>query len=132
MGRSAGVRLKQRVRRSCAGGEKGGKAGSEADVAMWNMTAVSSVNSAHGGFARPISITVHASDHTSAGVPCPAWRITSGAIQYGVPCTDLFRVTFSVCIALLHPKSASLHTPFVSTRMLAPLMSRCTTWLSWR
>jgi hypothetical protein len=36
-----------------------------------------------------ISITVQATDQMSACRPWPVWVITSGAIQYGVPFTDL-------------------------------------------
>ena len=35
----------------------------------------------HGGRPVAISITVHATDQTSAPRPCPDWVITSGAIQ---------------------------------------------------
>ena len=79
-------------------------------------------------------MSVQPSDHTSAGMPWPVCLITSGAIQYGVPRSELLLMPSAVpvvverrsCWSTLDaPKSASLHTPTESTRTLAPLMSLC-------
>ena len=77
-----------------------------------------------------ISSTVQPTLHMSACRPCPVCLITSGAIQYGVPLMLRWPpsvVTISASL-LLAPKSASLITPLLSTRIFAPLMSRCMIW----
>ena len=58
----------------------------------------------------------------------PTISMTSGAIQYGVPTTgSLMAVSRVSSIRVATPKSASLTIPCLVVRMLAPLMSRCTT-----
>ena len=52
---------------------------------MWKRAEICDEKCDHGGFAVSISSIVHPKDQTSAGRPWPVCRITSGAIQYGVP-----------------------------------------------
>lgn len=68
---------------------------------------------------------VHPNDQISAYLPCPLPLITSGAIQFGVPVNVLHSSLENVSF-LLDPKSANLHIPLGSTRILAPFISLCT------
>jgi hypothetical protein len=88
-------------------------------------------------------MTVHPTLQISAKRPWPVCLITSGAIQYPVPSNTLVSQKFAVFVIVVVlplsdwnfsfsiipqitfalPKSASLHTPLLSTRTLAPFMS---------
>jgi hypothetical protein len=67
---------------------------------------------------------VQPSDQMSAEVVKPDIWMISGAIQYGVPTTELACVSSPPSIFAATPKSASFTWPPVEMRMLAPLMSR--------
>mmetsp|Transcript_44568 Transcript_44568/g.140640 ORF Transcript_44568/g.140640 Transcript_44568/m.140640 type:complete len:272 (+) Transcript_44568:536-1351(+) len=102
---------------------------------MWNMSVTLLDISSHGGAPVSIWITVQPTDQMSAFLPCPVCRITSGAMNCGVP-RRLLRgfepppVMLSRYLEEL--KSASLIMPSSVTRILPPLMSQCTTPLLWR
>mmetsp|Transcript_121114 Transcript_121114/g.376508 ORF Transcript_121114/g.376508 Transcript_121114/m.376508 type:complete len:209 (+) Transcript_121114:240-866(+) len=71
---------------------------------------------------------------TSALRPYSAWRMTSGAIQGTEPRSVWIMVP---ALRLEQPKSESFTVRSMPTRMLAPLMSRCSTggshvWRYWR
>ncbi|KAG9462091.1 hypothetical protein GDO78_014925 [Eleutherodactylus coqui] len=87
---------------------------------------------ASGGLPVAISNTVHPILQMSDFSPCPDSLMTSGAIQYGVPCMDCSispRVPFMLrpLRRFAQPKSMSFMTPFGISMTLLPLMSRCTT-----
>mmetsp|Transcript_44630 Transcript_44630/g.89528 ORF Transcript_44630/g.89528 Transcript_44630/m.89528 type:complete len:218 (-) Transcript_44630:58-711(-) len=87
----------------------------------------------HGCIPVDISTTVIPVLQMSEARPYRSCRITSGAIQNGVPRIEhvsLPSVTVPRSWADA-PKSAILRTPLAATRMLAPLMSRCITACSW-
>lgn len=73
-----------------------------------------------GGAAVSISITKQPRLQMSDFFPDCCWLNISGAIQLGVPFSE-----YASSAIMLHPKSASLQTPVVSTSTFAPLMSRC-------
>lgn len=95
------------------------------------MAAILSME-ASGGFPVAISNTVQPTLQMSDFLPYPDSFITSGAIQYGVPCTDL---SISLCVPLrlaqakrrAQPKSISFTTPLGMSITLLPLISLCTT-----
>ncbi len=98
------------------------------------MTVLASVLfSLQGGREVSISITQQPRLQMSAGVPCPVFFITSGAIQNGEPMKVFERFSFSrtpsfskfYIIFLLAPKSDNLITPILSTSTLAHLRSLC-------
>ena len=76
----------------------------------------------YGGFVVRSSITVQPRLQISqAEVSWPFISMTSGAIQYGVPTTELL---FSESVSLVAtPKSASLTIPSLVVRILPPFMS---------
>ena len=82
--------------------------------------------SKYGGCSVSSSTTVQPTLHTSHAALTPAISITSGAIQYGVPTTLVLLLAPSFT-RVATPKSASFTWPPFVVRMLAPLMSRCTT-----
>mmetsp|Transcript_9476 Transcript_9476/g.27216 ORF Transcript_9476/g.27216 Transcript_9476/m.27216 type:complete len:210 (-) Transcript_9476:79-708(-) len=96
---------------------------------MWKSTATLLLMWSHGGAPLIIWMTVQATLQTSAFLPWPTCRITSGAMNWGVP-TRLLRglepppAMLPMCLEEL--KSASLITPSSVTRMLPPLMSQWT------
>lgn len=71
------------------------------------------------------SIIVHPKLQISAFLPAYYYLTTSGAIKFGVPNKDPSPTMD--CNFLLLPKSASLHTPFLSTKTFPPLISLCMT-----
>lgn len=90
--------------------------------AILNIAATASGMSGQGIFPVSISITVQPRLQTSARVH-PSWlccwfRITSGAIQWGVPLSPL--VTLSWPTSLLVPKSVSFTAPSRESSTLAP------------
>ena len=76
-----------------------------------------------GGWHCAISIAVTPSDHTSARASYLPFWMTSGAIQCGVPMTELRLDAVELSCAAT-PKSASLTRPSLLKRMFALLMSR--------
>ena len=85
--------------------------------------------SANGGSPFAISMAVIPKLQISALASYPAWRITSGAIQNGVPTNVCLRVVVSWAAT---PKSASLTFPEADKRTLAALMSRWIVPSLWR
>eukprot|EP00964_Phaeocystis_antarctica_P007195 scaffold3903_cov60-Phaeocystis_antarctica.AAC.1 len=75
-----------------------------------------------GGRPCASSMAVMPSDHTSARVSYLPFEITSGAIQSGVPMTELRLEAVELSCAAT-PKSASFTRPSEFRRMLALLMS---------
>ncbi|KAJ1284967.1 hypothetical protein BS78_03G245300 [Paspalum vaginatum] len=82
--------------------------------------------------ARPvaISMTVHATAHTSAGGPCSSPRATSGAMNAGVP--PMGRGDGDDRTDLAHPKSVSLARPSLPITTFPALTSPCTSERAWR
>jgi len=74
----------------------------------------------HGALPVNISITVQPNDQISLNLPTFSYFITSGAIQFAVPLM-LNWLVFAINFA--EPKSASLHIPLLSIKILAPLIS---------
>jgi hypothetical protein len=70
---------------------------------MRNM-AVIDMSSAYGGLPEIISMMVHPRDQMSLAVEAPCSRMTSGAIQQGVP--DISGLLWTALRLRLTPKSA--------------------------
>ena len=60
------------------------------DTAIWNNADMCVVKLDHGGRPVAISMTVQPRLQMSACLPWPVCRITSGAIQYGVPRSECY------------------------------------------
>mmetsp|Transcript_2199 Transcript_2199/g.7705 ORF Transcript_2199/g.7705 Transcript_2199/m.7705 type:complete len:250 (-) Transcript_2199:618-1367(-) len=80
-----------------------------------------------GGSPSAISMAVMPRLHTSTAPSYSVPLMSSGAIQYGVPTTDV-RLFSSLVNAMAKPKSATLTLPSKSTSTLSLLMSRCRWW----
>ena len=79
--------------------------------------------SEYGGTPVIISIIVHPTLQISAYLPCPVYRMTSGAIQLAVPLNDVY-ISLIIPLSFLElPKSANLHIPCSFTKILAPFIS---------
>eukprot|EP00966_Prymnesium_polylepis_P121570 2809595-Prymnesium_polylepis.1 len=81
-------------------------------------------SSKKGGAPVTSSMTVQPTDQMSEAVVKPDIWMISGAIQYGVPTTELACVSAPLSSLVATPKLASFTWPPVEIRMLAPLMSR--------
>mmetsp|Transcript_6345 Transcript_6345/g.22928 ORF Transcript_6345/g.22928 Transcript_6345/m.22928 type:complete len:225 (+) Transcript_6345:183-857(+) len=125
-GRDAAARCRHRRKKSLPSLVKcSGISGISFDDAILNIICTCVLQSLHGGEPVAISYTVHPTLQMSASNPAFCCLITSGAIQHALPLKDFPIDTRSSTLAM--PKSASLILPLFSTRMFAPLMSRCTT-----
>ena len=62
------------------------------DTAIWKSADMCVVKLDQGGRPVAISMTVQPRLQMSACLPWPVCRITSGAIQYGVPRSECYRV----------------------------------------
>ena len=87
-----------------------------------------------GGLPVAISMTVHPTLQISQNLVREDCLRTSGAIHWTVPFKErpLKSVSTSLEILFAVPKSASLQTPLLSTKTLAPLMSLWIAFLTWR
>ena len=96
-------------------------------VTIFSITFMPSLISAKGGTPSAISSTVMPSDQISTESLYGMRRISSGAIQCGVP-TSEFRLDCSLVSTAAPPKSTNFTWPSVSSMMFTLLMSR---WIWW-
>lgn len=121
--RSSGSDEKQHCRKSWMSGLAWeGMGGVALRDPTWYIADSGSSNCAQGCLAVSISMIVHPSAQTSAGLPWSMPFITSGAIKRMVPLKEGDMST-TLQRDLEQPKSASLQQPSVSTKTFEPLMS---------
>mmetsp|Transcript_6328 Transcript_6328/g.22562 ORF Transcript_6328/g.22562 Transcript_6328/m.22562 type:complete len:311 (-) Transcript_6328:718-1650(-) len=132
-GRSLGSLMKHLDTKSLADSESSaGIGGGSLDAVMWNRAAMWLLNSLNGGFPVAICRTVQPTLHMSDFLEYLCSMITSGDMKTGVPLKERLAAESALCRYLEAPKSASLQTPRLSTRMFCPLMSLWMIPLSWR